>query len=203
MPLPVRHLPIDLDTGISGILRPLTPEDRDVVREAYRRLSPRSRLHRFWTPVEEMSDYLLDRLTTADQKDHVAWCYFHRNDAPHPEIGAASFWRLEDEPDAAEFSVTVADACQHKGVGTLLLAILWILAVERGISKFRAVALPANTRFVNWMRDIGGRAESNSSQFDVELALKPSPRPEDFPDTPAARRLRSWLERLPAMLALE
>lgn len=197
---PTSPIEIELASGIPGILRPIVPADRPVVEAAYARLSPRSRLQRFWSAPERLGDYLLDRLTNADGVDHVAWCLIDPENAAAPELGGASFWRMDDEPDAAEFSVTVADAVQHRGVGTLLLAVLWILAREAGITRFRAVALLRNTRLANWMRALGADVESDGQQWIIDLPLDETVLRRRARSSPTARRLANWLEVLPERL---
>ena len=55
-----------------------------------------------WMRVRELNPRLIESLCTPDQKDHVAWVAMHQTRDDIPGVGGASFWRLQDEPEAAE-----------------------------------------------------------------------------------------------------
>ena len=57
-------------------------------------------------------------------------------------------WSRED-PKAAEVAFTVIDACQHRGLGTILLAVLYVTAEARGVQVLRAIILSENTKVSN------------------------------------------------------
>ncbi len=186
---------VQLESGLAGLLRPIEPSDRADVERLYGELSERSRRHRFWSAPPRLSTFLLDKLTNADGVDHVAWCFLGDDDPQ--AVGGASFWRFPDEPDAAEFAVTVMDDAQRHGIGTLLLAKLWLEARARGIARFRAVALLENTRLANWMRAVGATVEAAANQWEVELPLDPERSFQTrLASSRSARRLEYWLAAL-------
>ena len=191
---------VTLRDGGRAHLRPITPQDQARVQEAFRRLSRESRFNRFFTPMEKLDGRLLERLTTADGHDHVVWAAMNEDDPDDPGMGAASFWRSSSDPGEAEFSITVADAHQDRGVGTLLLATLWILAREVGIDRFRLVALADNIPVIHWTESIGGRIDDQSEDLcELVIDLQEASRGQ-IPPTPRGDELASWLERLPALL---
>jgi acetyltransferase len=148
-----------LSDGHAVVLRPLGPADRAALAEGYRRLSPDSRYQRFWVRTGEvMGDRMLDRILTDDPSEHAVWAALDPG-RDFPGIGAASFWRSKEDPDEAEFSCTVLDGDQRRGVGTLLLAALWLAAFRVGIRRFVGYTMPENTAAVRWMRATGAEAE--------------------------------------------
>jgi GNAT superfamily N-acetyltransferase len=145
--------------GTPVVVRPLLPSDRSGVAEAYRRLSPDSLYHRFWTRNGDViGPSMLDRLLAVDSVNHSIWGLFDPA-RPFPLAAGASWWRSAEEPDAAEFAATVLDDDQARGIGTLLLAVLWLSAMRAGVQTFVAYVLPENRAAVRWMRDAGGTAE--------------------------------------------
>jgi ribosomal protein S18 acetylase RimI-like enzyme len=64
--------------------------------------------------------------------------------APEEAMGVARAVRLELEPDVYEVAVTVVDACQRRGLGSLLLERLTEAVVERGGVCLRFCVLPSN-----------------------------------------------------------
>ncbi len=191
---------VALKDGGRAILRPLSPADKPRVQEAFRRLSRESRFSRFFTPLEVLDGKLLDQLTTADGIDHVVWAAMDAEDADDPGMGAASFWRSKENPAEAEFSVTVADDHQGRGIGTLLLATLWTLARRVDIEHFRLIALSENFPVLHWMESLGATVDcDNGSTCEVMLDLREESRTR-IPSTPEGDELIDWLNRLSEIL---
>ena len=108
-------------------------------------------------------------------------------------MGAASFWRSDTDPEEAEFSVTVLDADQGRGVATLLLAVLWLVAYRHGIERFVGYTMPENRKAAGWMTATGAEGEWDGYnavfRWDLENLDK-------LPETPAGAELA---ERLAAL----
>ncbi|WP_353415643.1 GNAT family N-acetyltransferase [Haloferula helveola] len=162
MPLCVmeeKRLETELADGLPVQVRPLGPDTRDGLAEGYRRLSPDSRYQRFWVRTGELiGERMLDRLLEVDPGDHAIWAVLDPA-RDFPGVGAASWWRSEKDPDEAEFSCTVLDEDQRRGVGSLLLAVCWLDAMSHGVRKFVGYTMPENVGAVRWMRDTGAEAE--------------------------------------------
>ena len=118
------------------LLRPLLPDDRERIIEAFRRLSPESTYFRFWTSFRGANPTFIDRLCAEDQGQHASWIIVIENNDDVPGVGGGSFWRSGENADTAEVSFTVADEFQGQGAGTILLAAIWEHAYSIGIRKF-------------------------------------------------------------------
>jgi GNAT superfamily N-acetyltransferase len=134
-----------LPGGAPVVIRPIRPEDKGMLSDGLRRLSPQSAQRRFLTPKRSFSRTELRYLTEVDGRDHVALvaeypCYPTRR-----LIAVARFVKLTDRPDAAEVAVTVADEWQGRGLGSLLGKHLSHLARNRGIMLFTATMASENT----------------------------------------------------------
>ena len=188
------RLELALRDGTPVVARPLTPADREMVAEGYRRLSPEARYQRFWVREGKViGDAMLDRLLTGSPPEHAVWTVFDPARKDFPGMGAASFWRSDTDPEEAEFSVTVLDADQGRGVATLLLAVLWLVAYRHGIGRFVGYAMPENRKAAGWMTDTGAEGEWDGYnavfRWDLENLDK-------LPETPAGAELA---ERLAAL----
>jgi GNAT superfamily N-acetyltransferase len=133
---------VTLLDGTELVVRPVEPSDRDALADAFERLGPESRYTRFLAPVGRLSEAQLRYLTDVDHHDHEALVAFHRETGQG--IGVARFVRLQDDPAAAEFAVTVTDDWHGRGIGTALLSLLADRAREEGIERFRGLMLAAN-----------------------------------------------------------
>ena len=191
------RLEIQLRDGTPVILRSLLEEDRELVAEAYRRLSPEARYQRFWTRTGEMlGDAMLDRLVHQDRATHMTWAVLDPA-REFPGVGGASWWRNENDPAEAEISVMVLDDDQGRGIGTLLFAAMWLTAYRAGVERLVAYTLLDNRQAANWMRDCGGKGEWDGYKLAFRWKLDDL---DILPVTPAAIDLASWLADLSPLI---
>jgi acetyltransferase len=172
-------------------------EDRKLVAEAYRRLSPEARYQRFWTRTGEMlGDAMLDRLVRQDRSTHMTWTVLDPA-REFPGVGGASWWRDMNHLDQAEISAMVLDDDQGRGIGTLLFAAMWLTAYRAGIDHLVGYTLMDNRRAANWMRDCGGKGEWDGYKLAFHWDLADL---DSLPETPAAADLAAWLAELAPLI---
>ncbi|HEX2266808.1 MAG TPA: GNAT family N-acetyltransferase [Actinomycetota bacterium] len=191
-PLQLEEIRTSLRDGTPVVVRPVRPDDRDIIRASFARLSPESRYFRFMTPVSTLSEAQLDYLTKLDFVDHVAWLAVQA-DQPEEGLGVARFVRTKADPTIAEAAVTVIDDYQGRGLGTLLLALLATVARAAGVMTFRAFVIQHNARMRNLLEQLGARTTLDSPgvlRMDVDLD------PGHLPDSPPARVLRAAAQRV-------
>jgi GNAT superfamily N-acetyltransferase len=187
------RLELKLRDGTPVIVRPLIEEDRSLVAEAYRRLSPEARYQRFWSPTGELlGREMLDRLISQDPLRHMTWVLLDPA-RDFPGVGGASWWRDATDPEVAEISLMVLDDDQRRGIGTLLLAVMWLSAYRAGVERIVAYALADNRRAANWLRDCGGAGEWDGYKLVFRWNLADL---DALPETAAAADLASWLAEL-------
>ncbi len=126
------------------VIRPIRPDDKGMLADGLRRLSPESAQRRFLTPKRTFSRAELRYLTEVDGRDHVALvaeypCYPVRR-----LIAVGRFVVDRANPDAAEIAVTVADEWQGRGLGSLLGKHLAHLARNRDVKRFTATMASDN-----------------------------------------------------------
>ena len=131
-----------LRDGSPVIVRRLTPADAPEVADAFARLGEESRRLRFLTAKPSLSPSELRYLTEVDGHRHEALCAI--DPLTGQGIGIARFIRDETDPSRAEVAVTVVDAWQRRGVGTLLLTEVTDRAREEGIHRFTALVSSDN-----------------------------------------------------------
>lgn len=188
-----KRLELALRDGTPVIVRPLVEADREMVAEAYRRLSPEARYHRFWTRTGEMlGTAMLDRMLDQDPSRHMTWGVLDLA-RPFAGVGGASWWRDREKPGEAEMSIIVLDGDHGRGIGTLLLAVVWLTARRAGVERLVGYALADNRRAANWMRDCGGQGEWDGYKLAFWWTLSDL---DALPATPAAADLAAWLAGL-------
>ncbi len=132
-----------LADGTRILFRHIRPDDKGRLAAGLARLSPESQRRRFLMPKPRFSSSELRYLTEIDGFDHVAIVAVSAED-PDVFYGVARFVRWQDDPEAAEAAIVVADPLQGKGLGRELGRRLAEEARERGVKRFTATLLGEN-----------------------------------------------------------
>jgi GNAT superfamily N-acetyltransferase len=162
---------LELPDGTRLEVRPLEREDKEGLREGIQHLSPDSRYLRFFAAVGDLSAAQLEYLTTLDHEGHEALVAIEP--ATDEGIAVARYVVEDGQPVTAEIAVTVDDAWQGRGVGTVLLRCLTEYARERGVARFSALILPQNTPMIKLIESTGRvvsrKTEDNTVRIVVDL----------------------------------
>ena len=102
-----------LRDGLEILVRPVEPADRELIAQAFDRLSPETRYRRFFAPLSRLSEEDLTYLTEVDHSDHEALAAVEPGAGA--VIGVARYVRAED-PTEAEVAVVVGDPWQGRGI---------------------------------------------------------------------------------------
>ena len=156
------------------VVRPIRPDDKDALRDAFGRLSMESRRLRFLQGKDELTKAQLEYLTEIDYHDHFAWVATSRP-SPNTEVGVgvARYIRIATGSDVAEPAVAVSDEDQGRGIGRILFSLLSETAVEHGIATFRVYVSAANARLLRSLEAIASVEvfEGTAARLDLPLPL--------------------------------
>lgn len=156
------------DGGVAH-LRPIRPEDADLLIDFYARVSPESKYLRFFAPYPELTPRDVQRFTVVDHVDRVALIMTIGDRM----VAVGRYDRVRDRD--AEVAFLVEDSMQGRGVGPLLLEHLAEAARERGITRFTADVLPQNRAMVGVFAEAGYRVSRQLEDGVVQV---------DFPILP-------------------
>lgn len=146
-----------LNDGAHVLIRPIRQEDREREIEFIHNLSPETRHFRFLGAVKEVSPSLLDHLMQVDYRHKMAFVALAYQDGKLIEVGVSRYAATE-EHGKCECAVTVADAWQHRGLGTALMRHLIETARQNGFKQMYSVDAAANTHLQALARDLGFRS---------------------------------------------
>lgn len=163
-----------LRDGSTASIRPAEPADGGRMQDFIARLSPESKRHRFFAeglPPADQIAALCDSSRPASQLTLVV-----TRGGPEDEwiIAAGSYWAKDRE--TAEVAMAVNDAFHGKGLGTLLLERLALLAIRHGFSRLWAVTHVDNVAMREVFRESGftAREAYEGGDMEVELSLIPT-----------------------------
>jgi len=135
-------------------------------------LSTRSRHTRFFSPPVDLSDDDLDYLTNLDYRDHCALAAFVLDEPAQPGVAVARYVRDSDQPANAEVAVTVLDAYQGRGIGTLLMRLIADIAAHNGVRTFVHFVMWDNDAMIDLLRQEGARVEPDEpgvARVEIDL----------------------------------
>ncbi|MCG2624181.1 GNAT family N-acetyltransferase [Arthrobacter sp. I2-34] len=139
-----------LRDGGTAHLRPITPADADALQAFHAGQSESSIYLRFFTFKSRLSPRELERFTTVDYNNRVAFVITIGGEI----VGVGRYDRLDDPTDA-EVAFNISDAHQGRGLGSILLEHLAAAAREHGIRRFSAEVLPENRKMITVFNDAG------------------------------------------------
>ena len=163
-----------LRDGSTVLIRPISADDRELLRSGFEELSEHSRYMRFQAPMASLSDKQLAYLTDVDHHDHEALVALASAPGEPDIVGVARFIRVND--GVAECAIAVADDWQGRGVGTELLDRLVERARDEQIDRFTALVLAENAEAMRLLERLGDTVQRRvGSQVELEIEL-PAPR---------------------------
>lgn len=153
-----RHYSIDagLADGEPVHIRAIRPDDKASLVALFERLSPLTIYYRFLGAKKRLSREELVYLTELDFHRRAALVAVLKREGAERIVGVGRYASATDGPeDRAEVAVTVEDAEQDRGIGTLLLEHLALIAYSEGILAFEANLLADNQATIALFEDSG------------------------------------------------
>ncbi len=151
-------------------IRAIRPTDVSLLKELFAALSPRSVYMRFFSPLRQLSDEMLARLTQIDYDKQIALVAVQTQDAQERMLAVARVIETIDSQNA-EFAVLVKDALQGKGIGASLLLRSLGIARLRGIKSVCGLVLAENTQMLALGRKLDFKVKRIPQSTEYELTI--------------------------------
>jgi GNAT superfamily N-acetyltransferase len=167
---------VTLRDGTTVRIRLADGTEREALVAGFERFSAESRFGRFFTGVPYLTERMMQGLTP-DRDHHVAVGVF---DPERPsDVGSADglgvavgrYIVSSRDPSRAEFALAVIDEYQGRGIGTVLLESLVIIAHLRGIETFTAEVLAENDAMLGILHRFGARRVGDGSATELSFEL--------------------------------
>ncbi|MFF4639441.1 GNAT family N-acetyltransferase [Streptomyces olivaceus] len=170
-----------LRDGGTARVRPITVDDAERLVSFYEQVSDESKYYRFFAPYPRLSAKDVHRFTHHDFVDRVGLAATIGGEfvatVRYDRIGAGGT-PAPAPADEAEVAFLVQDAHQGRGVASALLEHIAAVARERGIRRFAAEVLPANTKMIKVFMDAGytQKRSFEDGVVRLEFDLEPTDR---------------------------
>ncbi|AZM49176.1 acyl-CoA synthetase [Streptomyces sp. WAC 06738] len=163
-----------LRDGGTAQVRPIVPDDADRLVAFFDRVSDESKYLRFFAPHPRLSARDVHRFTHHDYVDRVGLAAV----VGDAFIATVRYDRIEPAADGApqaEVAFLVQDDQQGRGVASALLEHIAACARERGVRRFVADVLPANSRMMKVFTDAGYTQKRSFEDGVVRLEFELEP----------------------------
>jgi acetyltransferase len=162
-------------------VRPIRPDDAEMLQALVRGLTPESRYFRFVSSFSELPATMLSRFTLIDYDREMALVAITRERAVNAQgavtetdrIVGVSRYVITPDQTSCEFSLVVAEDMKGRGLGSRLMESIMDVARERGLSEIDGLVLRGNAAMLKLMRGMGFAVKRYEDDPDFALVTHP------------------------------
>ncbi|MCV2360536.1 MULTISPECIES: bifunctional acetate--CoA ligase family protein/GNAT family N-acetyltransferase [Roseateles] len=164
LPYPARHAQVwPMRGGGEYTLRPIRPDDAQMLQQLVHSLSAESRYFRFVSSMTELPPAMLARFSLIDYDREMALVAVSKQRSLDANgetveteriIGVSRYITNPDQ-SSCEFSLVVADDFSGKGLGSRLMESIMDVAREKGLSEIEGLVLAKNPGMLKLMKSLG------------------------------------------------
>ncbi|MFD1892430.1 GNAT family N-acetyltransferase [Ottowia beijingensis] len=183
LPYPQRYEQVwPLRGGGEYRVRPIHPDDAQMLQDMMKRLSPESRYFRFVSNMAELPPNMLSRFTLIDYDREMALCAVVEEEVEGANGGekttreriiAVSRYITNPDQNSCEFSLVVDDAYAGQGLGTRMMLSIMDVAREKGLQEIIGLVLTQNNGMLKLMRSLGFEVKAYPEDPDFRLVTHP------------------------------
>jgi acetyltransferase len=162
-------------------VRPVQPDDAQMLQDLVQGLSKESRYFRFVSSMHELPPAMLARFTLIDYDREMALVAIHKTRTAGEDgemleteriIGVSRYVTNPDK-SSCEFSLVVADDFAGKGLGSRLMMSIMDVARDKGLSEIEGLVLTHNPGMLKLMRSLGFTVKTFEEDADFKLVSHP------------------------------
>lgn len=160
-----------LADGTDMTIRPIRPEDAELVQNFVRNLSEQSRYFRFMNSVQELSHSMLVHFTQIDYSREMALIAVTEIQGKEVELGVARF-AINPDGESCEFALVIADNMHGKGLGQKLMSEIMEVARSKGMNVIEGEVLKDNVDMLNLMGRLGFEVSTSADDDNIKIVRK-------------------------------
>jgi acetyltransferase len=155
-----------LADGTDITIRPIRPEDAELVQNFVRGLSEESKYFRFMNSMQELTEAMLVRFTQIDYSREIALIAVTLLENKEIELGVARF-AMNPDGNSCEFAVVVADNMTGKGLGQKLMVSLMEAARSKGLKTIEGEVLKTNHNMLKLVNRLGFNSKVSEEDHSI------------------------------------
>jgi acetyltransferase len=179
LPYPARYEQVwPLRGGGEYVVRPIHPEDAQMLQHLVNHLSPESRYFRFVSSMIELPASMLARFTLIDYDREMALVAVFKERSASADgeiveterIVGVSRYITNPDQSTCEFALVVADDFNGRGLGSRLMESIMDVARDKGLAEIEGLVLANNVGMLKLMRSLGFALKRFPEDPDFKLA---------------------------------
>ncbi|GAB7129613.1 GNAT family N-acetyltransferase [Silvimonas sp. JCM 19000] len=160
-----------LKNGMPMTIRPIRPEDAEMITQFVERLSEETRYNRYMSTLKSLSQVQLVRFTQIDYAREMALVSTVISGAGEIIVAVARFV-VNIDSDSCEFAIVIDDQWQGKGLGVRLMERLFAAARDMGLSAVEGEVLASNSNMLGFMRRLGFEIKTHPEDEGLKWGVK-------------------------------
>jgi acetyltransferase len=178
LPYPARYeKTLPMRGGGEYTIRPIHPDDAEMLKRVMRELSPESRYFRFISSMAELPPAMLARFTLIDYDREMAMVAVLKDRVSGPDgqiteterILGVSRYVTNPDQSSCEFALVVVDDFNGKGLGSRLMESIMDVARDKGLAEIEGLVLANNSGMLKLMRGLGYQVKNYPDDPDFKL----------------------------------
>ncbi|UGY17867.1 bifunctional acetate--CoA ligase family protein/GNAT family N-acetyltransferase [Bradyrhizobium septentrionale] len=153
-----------LRDGSRVVVRPLRPEDEQMVESFFRRVTAEDLRLRFFQAMKNFSHTFIARLTQLDYARAIAFAAL--DPGTGAMVGAVQLYS-DSLYENAEYAILLQSDLKGKGFGWALMQLLIHYARSEGLKRLSGEVLAENTTMLNMCRELGFTAAAEPTDHRV------------------------------------
>ena len=150
-------------------IRPIHPDDAEMLQAFVRGMSEESRYFRFVSTMPELPARMLARYTLIDYDREMALVAVLKEPGGDRLIGVSRYITNPDQT-SCEFSLAVADDFKGQGLGSRLMLSIIEIARNKGLAEIDGLILANNSNMLRLMKSLGFTIAAFPEDPDFRLA---------------------------------
>lgn len=180
LPYPARYEQIwPMRGGGEFLVRPIRPDDAQMLQTLVKGMSPESRYFRFISQLAELPASMLARFTLIDYDREMALVAVVRERSvnaagdvtENERVVGVSRYVTNPDQSSCEFSLVVADDFNGRGLGSRLMLSIMDVARDRGLAEINGLVLSNNPSMLKLMRRLGFEVKAFEEDRDFKLVV--------------------------------
>jgi len=159
-----QHLQLHDDTKV--FIRPVRPEDEDMLREFLGKITAEDLRLRFFAPIRHFSHAFLSRLT---QLDYARAMAFVALDEQSGEPMGVVRLHADSNYEKAEYAVLVRSDLKGRGIGWTLMELIIRYGRSENLQRIEGQVLQENTSMLDMCRQLGFEISEDPSDRSLKL----------------------------------
>lgn len=156
--------------GLAAFIRPVRPDDEDLLRAFLSEITAEDLRLRFFAPVREFSHAFLARLTQLDYARSIA--FMALDETTNKVLGVVRL-HTDANHEKGEYAILVRSDLKGRGLGWLLMELMIEYARTEGLRVVEGQVLRENTTMIAMCTQLGFSIATESTDRDICLVKLP------------------------------